>query len=190
MPAWSQKLIFGNDCYWRKAVTKQSADIRQARAREARPNPASTALSLSARLLNTLCPPTRTARVLGQHHCLRRGTSAPDSKIIRRLIKTPSERIGLCTRMRRFPVRFIRPEPFVHTRSGHIGLWTKMRRSAGQFSGPESSLQIRSLADFITATSESRFSVPTVTTCRAHLRYRRNATTPLRQSHCNTLGAY
>src|SRR5450755_3176017 len=30
---------------------------------------------------------------------------------------TPSERIGLCTRMRRFLVRFIRPESFVHTRS-------------------------------------------------------------------------
>src|ERR1700674_1390582 len=30
---------------------------------------------------------------------------------------TPSERIGLCIRMRRFPVRFIRPESFVHTRS-------------------------------------------------------------------------
>src|SRR6202166_2911282 len=28
-----------------------------------------------------------------------------------------SERIGLCIRMRRFPVRFIRPESFVHTRS-------------------------------------------------------------------------
>jgi hypothetical protein len=51
------------------------------------PNAASTALNLSARLLNTLCPPTRTARVLGQHHCLQRGTSAPDSKIIRRLLK-------------------------------------------------------------------------------------------------------
>jgi hypothetical protein len=46
-------------------------------------------------------------------------------------------------------------------KSGHIGLWTKMRRSGGQFSGPESSLQIRSLADFITNTSESRFSVHT-----------------------------
>ena len=51
------------------------------------PNAASTALNLSARLLNTLCPPTRTARVLGQHHCLQRGTSAPDSKIIRRLLR-------------------------------------------------------------------------------------------------------
>src|SRR5450759_2586523 len=30
---------------------------------------------------------------------------------------TPSERIGLCTRMRRFLDRFIRPESFVHTRS-------------------------------------------------------------------------
>src|SRR5664279_852274 len=30
---------------------------------------------------------------------------------------TPSERIGLCTKMRRFLVRFIRPESFVHTRS-------------------------------------------------------------------------
>src|SRR5271169_15096 len=46
-------------------------------------------------------------------------------------------------------------------KSGHIGLWTKMRRSGGQFSGPESSLQIRFLADFITTTSESRFSVHT-----------------------------
>jgi len=36
-----------------------------------------------------------------------------------------------------------------------------MRRSGDQFSGPESSLQIRSLADFITTTSESRFSVHT-----------------------------
>src|ERR1700675_1448904 len=47
---------------------------------------------------------------------------------------TPSEHIGLCTRMRRFLVRFIRPEAFVHTRS---------------------------LVDFITTTSESRFSVHT-----------------------------
>jgi hypothetical protein len=46
-------------------------------------------------------------------------------------------------------------------KSGHIGLWTKMRRSGGQFSGPELSLQIRYLADFITTTSESRFSVHT-----------------------------
>jgi hypothetical protein len=46
-------------------------------------------------------------------------------------------------------------------KSGHIGLWTKMRRSGGQFSGPESSLQVRSLADFITTTSESKFSVHT-----------------------------
>src|SRR5258705_1617507 len=38
-----------------------------------------------------------------------------------------------------------------------------MRRSSGQFSGPESSLQIRSLADFITTTAESRFSVHTGT---------------------------
>lgn len=30
---------------------------------------------------------------------------------------TPSERIGRCTRMRRFFVRFNRPESFVHTRS-------------------------------------------------------------------------
>src|ERR1700738_769046 len=30
---------------------------------------------------------------------------------------TASERIGLCTRIRRFPVRFIRPESFFHTRS-------------------------------------------------------------------------
>src|SRR5450756_2950678 len=30
---------------------------------------------------------------------------------------TPSERISLCTRMRRFLVRFIRLESFVHTRS-------------------------------------------------------------------------
>jgi hypothetical protein len=30
---------------------------------------------------------------------------------------TPSERIGRCTRMRRFLVRFNRPESFVHTRS-------------------------------------------------------------------------
>src|ERR1700737_1852578 len=47
---------------------------------------------------------------------------------------TPSERIGLCTRMRRFLVRFIRPEAFVHTRS---------------------------LVDFIAITSESRFTVHT-----------------------------
>jgi hypothetical protein len=45
--------------------------------------------------------------------------------------------------------------------SGHIVLWTKMRRSAGQFSGPELSLQIRSLADFVTTTSEARFSLHT-----------------------------
>src|SRR5712691_6824266 len=30
---------------------------------------------------------------------------------------TPSERIGRCTRMRRFFVRFNKPESFVHTRS-------------------------------------------------------------------------
>jgi hypothetical protein len=39
----------------------------------------------------------------------------------------------------------------------YYGLWTKMRRFGGRFSGPESSLQIRSLADFITTTSESSF---------------------------------
>ena len=33
------------------------------------------------------------------------------------LTTTPSERIGRCTRMRRFIVRFNRPESFVHTRS-------------------------------------------------------------------------
>src|ERR1700730_7940034 len=32
-------------------------------------------------------------------------------------ITTPSERIGLCTRIRRFLVRFIRPESFVHNPS-------------------------------------------------------------------------
>jgi Integrase core domain len=36
---------------------------------------------------------------------------------------------------------------------------TRMRRSGGQFNGPESSHQIRSLANFVTTTSESRFSV-------------------------------
>src|SRR5262245_12244184 len=30
---------------------------------------------------------------------------------------TPSERVGRCTRMRRFIARFNRPESFVHTRS-------------------------------------------------------------------------
>jgi transposase InsO family protein len=49
---------------------------------------------------------------------------------LRRILKS----YGLCTRMRRFLVRFIRPEAFVHTRS---------------------------LVDFITITSESRFSVHT-----------------------------
>jgi len=49
-----------------------------------------------------------------------------------KITTTPLERIGLCTRMRRFLVRFIRPETFVHTRS---------------------------LVDFITTTSESRFWV-------------------------------
>jgi hypothetical protein len=34
-----------------------------------------------------------------------------------RLTTTPSERIGRCTRMRRFSVRFNRSESFVHTRS-------------------------------------------------------------------------
>src|ERR1700753_327905 len=33
------------------------------------------------------------------------------------LTTTPLERIGLCTRMRRFPVRFIGPESFVHNPS-------------------------------------------------------------------------
>src|SRR6202045_1698784 len=50
------------------------------------------------------------------------------------LTTTPSERIGLCTRMRRFPVRFIRPESFVHNPS---------------------------LADFIITTSGFEFSVHT-----------------------------
>ena len=50
---------------------------------------------------------------------------------------------------------------YTTTKSGHIGPWTKMRRSGGQFSAPESSVQIRSLVDFITITSESRFSVHT-----------------------------
>src|ERR1700738_5329904 len=50
-------------------------------------------------------------------------------------------------------------------RTPRLGLWTKMRRSGGQSSGPELSLQIRSLADFITTTSESRFSVHTGGTC-------------------------
>jgi hypothetical protein len=58
--------------------------------------------------------------------------------------------VGFCDRTQRTTIK-----------SGHIGLWTKMRRSGGQFSGPESSLQIQSLADFITTTSESRFSVHT-----------------------------
>ncbi|HEX7564876.1 MAG TPA: hypothetical protein VF396_16765, partial [Bradyrhizobium sp.] len=49
-----------------------------------------------------------------------------------------SERIGLCTRMRRFLVRFIRPESFVHTRS-----------SAG----------------FTITTSEFKFSVHTASLC-------------------------
>src|SRR5258708_1981973 len=50
------------------------------------------------------------------------------------LTTTPSERIGLCTRMRRFLVRFIRPESFVHAPS---------------------------LADFIITTSGFEFSVHT-----------------------------
>jgi hypothetical protein len=41
--------------------------------------------------------------------------AAPVSKNPTPIIITPSERIGLCIRMRRFPVRFIRPESFVHT---------------------------------------------------------------------------
>jgi transposase InsO family protein len=36
---------------------------------------------------------------------------------LRRILTTPSERTGLCTRMRRFLVRFIRPESFVHNPS-------------------------------------------------------------------------
>ena len=39
-------------------------------------------------------------------------------------------------------------------------------QSGGQFGGPESSLQIRSLADSITTTSESRFSAHTMMTFR------------------------
>jgi hypothetical protein len=74
------------------------------------------------------------ARVFGLHHCLGRGTSALESKNHTPITTTPPERIGLCTRMRRFLVRFIRPEAFAHTRS---------------------------LVDFITNTSESRFSVHT-----------------------------
>jgi hypothetical protein len=62
---------------------------------------------------------------------------------------------------KRICVGFCDRTQFTTIKSGHIGLWTKMRRSGAQFSGPESSLQIRSLADFITTTSESRFSVHT-----------------------------
>src|ERR1035437_3624015 len=47
--------------------------------------------------------------VLGEAH-LRRILTMP-------ITTTPSERIGLCTRMCRFLVRFIRPDSFVHTRS-------------------------------------------------------------------------
>src|SRR6202048_2974326 len=57
---------------------------------------------------------------------------------------------------------------------GHIGLWTKMRRSGGRFSGPESSPQFRSSADFITTTSESRFSVHTPVAGHAPSLNRRN----------------
>src|SRR5664280_714814 len=68
--------------------------------------------------------------VLGEAHLRRILKSYADST-------TPSERIGLCTRMRRFLVRFIRPESFVHTRS-----------SAG----------------FTITTSEFKFSVHTTST--------------------------
>jgi len=57
------------------------------------------------------------ARVLRPHHCLRRGASAPDSEIIRRLLQLRQKLIDLCTRMRRFLVRFIGPGSFVHNPS-------------------------------------------------------------------------
>jgi hypothetical protein len=56
-------------------------------------------------------------RVFGPHHCFGRGTSAPDSNFLCRLLQTPSERIGHCTRMRRFFVRSNGSESFVRTRS-------------------------------------------------------------------------
>ena len=62
-------------------------------------------------------------------------------------------------RVKRICVGFCDRTQCISIKSGHIGLWTKMRRSGGQFSGPDLSLQIRSLADFITTTSESRSHV-------------------------------
>lgn len=51
--------------------------------------------------------------------------------------------------------------PFITTISGHTGHWTKTHRSLARFSGPDPLLHTRSLVDFITTTSESRFSVHT-----------------------------
>jgi hypothetical protein len=49
----------------------------------------------------------------------------------------------------------------ITTTSERTGHWTKMRRSLARFSGPELLVHTPSLADFITTTSEFRFSVHT-----------------------------
>ena len=141
------------------------------------PNAASTALNLSARLLNTLCPPTRTARVLGQHHCLQRGTTAPDSKIIRRLLKLRQNASVFAQGCADFPSHLSdRNHSFTPDQDTSV---SGQRCADLPASSADRSHHFESDP---WRTSSPRhpnlgFSVPTVTACRAHLRYRRNATT-------------
>src|SRR5258707_15639266 len=80
-----------------------------------RPTREAATENLSARLLNHLmnmdqASGPRMPRI--KKLVLRDPVGVPSS-----CCTTPSERIGLCTGMRRYPVRFIRPESFVQTRS-------------------------------------------------------------------------
>src|SRR6266849_10995734 len=73
------------------------------------------------------------ARVLGPRYCFERGTSTPDSKIIRRLLQLRQ----------------------------NASVFAQGCADFSSDSGPEAFVHTRSLVDFITITSESRFSVHT-----------------------------
>jgi hypothetical protein len=72
----------------------------------------------------------------------------------------------VCRAFRRLGRGASSPNPAgLSTTSERTGRWIKTGRSLAQFSGPESLVQTRSLADFITTTSGSRFSVHTEVGC-------------------------
>jgi hypothetical protein len=75
-----------------------------------------TSLTLAERLCRT-ADRIDPARVLGPHHCLRRGAPAPDSKIIRRLLQLRQNASVVAQGCAEFFVRLNRSESFVHTRS-------------------------------------------------------------------------